>query len=87
MCDYQGYEFGAGLYPDSVCIDGKLYDADHCDNNGNLYETECDIPCPICRKDDAIQYWYDVNFEGDNYEEALRCAKSLVSDIRKNRGF
>ena len=27
MCDYQGYEFGAGTYPDSVCIDGRLHDA------------------------------------------------------------
>ena len=24
MCDYQGYEFGAGSYPDSVCIDAAL---------------------------------------------------------------
>jgi len=24
MCDYQGYEFGAGSYPDSVCIDARL---------------------------------------------------------------
>ena len=34
VCDYQGYEFGA-RYPDSVCIDGRLFDADNCDNNGN----------------------------------------------------
>jgi len=31
MCDYQGYEFGAGHYPDSVCIEGRLFDADACD--------------------------------------------------------
>jgi len=30
MCDYQGYEFGA-RYPDSVCVDGRLLDADNCD--------------------------------------------------------
>jgi len=48
MCNYQGYEFGAGSYPDSVCIDGKLYDADDCDDEGNLYEPGEDIPCPMC---------------------------------------
>jgi hypothetical protein len=37
QCDYHGYEFGAA-YPDSVCIRGRLYDADNCDDGGNLYE-------------------------------------------------
>lgn len=27
MCDYRGYEFGAGRYPDSICIEGRLFDA------------------------------------------------------------
>jgi hypothetical protein len=49
MCDYQGYEFGA-RYPDSVCIKGRLFDADDCDNNGNLYDRGEDIPCPMCRR-------------------------------------
>ena len=31
-CNYQGYEFGAS-YPDSVCIEGRLWDADYCDND------------------------------------------------------
>ena len=50
MCDYQGYEFGAGLYPDSVCIDGFLYDADDCDDKGNIYlhKNEEKKPCPKC---------------------------------------
>ena len=52
MCDYQGYEFGAGSYPDSVCIDGRLLDADNCDGDRNLYDNEEDIPCPMCRQAD-----------------------------------
>lgn len=45
MCDYHGYEFGAS-YPDSVCIDGYLWDADsyddECYTNGGAW------PCPRC---------------------------------------
>jgi hypothetical protein len=47
-CRYQGFEFGAG-YVDSVCIKGQLFDADNCDDKGNLYEPMDYIPCPICR--------------------------------------
>lgn len=61
MCRYQGYEFGAGRYPDSVCIDGRLHDADNCDGDGNVYLNDEDIPCPMCRPDDAIEYWTDQN--------------------------
>lgn len=46
-CGYSGHEFGA-TYPDSVCLEGRLYDADHCDDNGNLYEPLDYIPCPEC---------------------------------------
>lgn len=89
MCDYQGYEFGAGDYPDSVCIDGMLYDADYGDGEGNLYNTGENIPCPICDPTAAIAYWTEHNKEDDDEDdgcEAYRCAVSLVNDIRANRG-
>ena len=86
MCEYQGYEFGAGLYPDSVCIDGKLYDADNCDNEGNLYEPTETIPCPLCDKKSAINYWTERNMlSGISKKEARIAAKSLVNDIRSKR--
>lgn len=86
-CNYQGYEFGAGRYPDSVCIDGRLYDADACDDDGNLYEPVEDIPCPMCHPRKAIQYWTDQNrYSGLSARRAADAAKSLVADIRKNRG-
>lgn len=95
MCSYQGYEFGAGRYPDSVCIDGSLHDADACDNDGNIYLQEEDIPCPICRPTDAIDWWTERNalsIEGDETDEQAEAraranATSLVNDIRANRGF
>lgn len=95
MCDYQGYEFGAGRYPDSLCIDGLLYDADSCDGDGNLYEPMEEIPCPICRPSDAIAWWAERNSffieEGESEEEcderANAAAVSLVNDIRANRGL
>jgi hypothetical protein len=46
MCDYQGYEFGAP-YPDSVCIDGMLWDADS-GNPGEDLTSGGDIPCRQC---------------------------------------
>lgn len=76
MCDYQGYEFGAG-YLDSVCVDGSLQDADNCDSEGNIYLQEEDIPCPICRPDKAIEWW-----KGHGNKNAAL----LVTDICKNRG-
>lgn len=49
MCDYQGHEFGAIEYPDSVCIDGFLFDAD------SDYQVPGDdeeqIPCPKCNSE------------------------------------
>ena len=88
MCDYQGYEFGAGHYPDSVCIEGRLFDADACDGDGNLYDNEEDIPCPMCRPTDAVGYCADRNSFFDDFDptEALAIAMSIVTDIRANRG-
>lgn len=45
MCSYQGHEFGAS-YPDSVCIDGFLWDADSGDADGLTIGGE--LPCPRC---------------------------------------
>lgn len=82
MCKYQGYEFGAGSYPDSYCLDGTLHDAD------SDYLNEEGRPCPICRRDDAIQWWADHWSGGeDSDEECLANATSFIDDIRKNRGI
>ena len=87
MCNYQGYEFGAGSYPDSVCIDGKLHDADDCDEHGNIYETDEDIPCPMCDPKGAVKYWAERNeIGGSSRRTAARHARLLVADIRGNRG-
>lgn len=85
-CGYQGYEFGAGAYPDSMCCGGRLYDCDDCDNAGNLYEPTEYIPCPICHEKRYVRYWAD-RFEngGENRKKALADAKALTADIRRNR--
>jgi hypothetical protein len=93
-CGYQGYEFGAGSYPDSICVSGRLFDADACDGEGNLFDPMEDIPCPMCRPEDAIAWWADRNscFVDDDETEEETAARardnaiSLVTDIRKNRG-
>lgn len=82
VCTYQGYEFGAS-YPDSVCVDGRLLDADDCDANGDLYDREEDVPCPMCRREDAIR-WHASRFPG-TYKQRIKSARRLVADIHHNR--
>lgn len=55
VCDYRGQEFGA-TYPDSVCIDGYLWDADSGDASGDgwLYTNGGDMPCPACNEAEAV---------------------------------
>jgi hypothetical protein len=96
-CGYQGYEFGAGRYPDSQCFGGRLYDMDNCDDDGNLYAPMDDIPCPICRRREAIAYHKRQNLlvmprrnargepRGYSKRDAARMARHLVRDIRNNR--
>ena len=55
MCDYQGHEFKAS-YPDSVCIDGFLWDADSCDEPGGPLSIGGEIPCPKCNTEKFNQY-------------------------------
>ena len=83
MCNYQGYEFGAA-YPDSVCIEGRLFDADDCDDKGNLYDRDDDVPCPMCRREDAIR-WHASTFNTGTYKERTKAARLLVADIINNR--
>lgn len=83
MCNYQGHEFGAH-YPDSVCIDGRLFDADRCDDEGNLYEPMDWIACPQCNH---AQWLAD---QRDEIEEmgAVACgdgAKLTSNPFRKMR--
>lgn len=86
-CGYQGYEFGAGSYPDSVCCGGQLFDADNCDADGNLYEPLEHIPCPICCESEAVDYWTERHqLNGTSRRNARRSAKALVADIRMKRG-
>jgi hypothetical protein len=86
-CGYQGYEYGARTYPDSICFGGRLYDADACDDKGNLYEPPEDIPCPMCDPKGAVEYWTQRNQNrGGSQRAARNAARSMVKDIRKNRG-
>lgn len=61
-CGYQGYEFGAS-YPDSMCIDGLLWDADSGDGDGYL---TCggEIPCPRCSTEGYLRAALDEAKDG-----------------------
>lgn len=56
-CGYQGHEFGSRAYPDSVCIDGYLWDADSCEEPGGLLFFGGDIPCPKCNATEHADYF------------------------------
>lgn len=49
------FPYWGASYPDACCINGKLYDLDRCDENGNLYEPIDDIPCPFCQTEEFIE--------------------------------
>jgi len=87
MCNYQGYEFGAS-YPDSMCMDGQLYDADACDGHGNVYEPMEYIPCPMCHPIAYIKSradYFGGGYEWYVYLAAFFRATILTLDIWKNR--
>ena len=95
-CGYQGYEFGAGRYPDSQCFGGRLYDMDNCDGGGMIYEPGGYLSCPMCHPKDAIAEYKQQNLDAifvtgkgvarqHSKRRAARMARSLVRDIRRNR--
>ncbi len=59
--------FGA-RYPDARCVDGKLYDLDKCDENGNLYDPGEDVPCPFCHPKEFMKH-HDMTEE--EFEEFI----------------
>lgn len=59
-CGYQGYEFGAH-YPDSLCCDGYLWDADSGDEMG--MDNGGDIPCPLCNRKNWLSYYREEIIE------------------------
>jgi len=81
-CGYQGFEFGARSYPDSFCCGGRLYDAD------DIEEPMEEIPCPNCRENDAIEYWFGrFALGGEELLSARNVAESLVAQIRPSRAI
>jgi hypothetical protein len=77
-CGYQGYEYGARSYPDSLCCGGRLYDADE------LEELAEEIPCPNCREEEAVEYWFDrFALGGEDPASARDAANNFVAHIRR----
>ncbi|THD47194.1 hypothetical protein ERD95_15290 [Enterobacteriaceae bacterium ML5] len=53
-CGYQGYEFHGG-YPDSICGDGYLWDADS--GFDGCLDSGGEIPCPSCNRAAWLAYY------------------------------
>lgn len=76
-CGYEGYDFGA-RYPDSICIDGYLWDLDSCDEPGGPLHHGGDIGCPGCNTRKYLQY-HGKTFTGN----ARQRRTQLRASIRK----
>jgi len=66
------FPYWGAKYPDARCVNGKLYDLDRCDENGNLYEPMDDIPCPFCQPEEFI--------ECDPFNKADSICEELMED-------
>ena len=49
------FPFWGAKYPDACCVNGRLYDLDRCDENGNLCEPMYYVLCPFCHTEDFIE--------------------------------
>ncbi|MGP2977728.1 hypothetical protein ACTVLL_11340 [Serratia nevei] len=90
-CGYQGYEFGAH-YPDSICCDGYLWDADAYEDG--MLTSGGDIPCPQCNceawmayhRENIIEIGYEQGDAGEKpkllmyggYPEVIRADSRLM---------
>ncbi|MCS4264975.1 hypothetical protein [Serratia sp. BIGb0163] len=75
-CGYQGYEFGAH-YPDSICCDGYLWDADS--GHGKWLDIGGEIPCPSCNLQQWLAYYreeiIECGFEDADLKRGPRTVK------------
>lgn len=76
--------FGA-RYPDATCIDGRLFDLDQCDENGNLYDIE-GPPCPFCKTEDFIKHEagdLDDYENKEEYQKEVTGIKGWIQSIKE----
>lgn len=75
-CNVEFPYFGAN-YPDARCVDGNLLDMDKCDEEGNLFTSDEDNPCPFCRREEFIQNKLDD-------EIPLHAIEKCIEYIKEN---
>ena len=71
--------FGAN-YPDATCIDGYLWDLDKYED-GYLYSTGDDHPCPFCNTEEFIKQ----NMDADSCIEVYNSQESILKWIENLR--
>ena len=89
MCDYTGHEFGGG-YPDSVCIDGYLWDADSYED-GTL-NTGGEWACPRCNTKKMLEVALvsardeptSGVYQGVPYVEAVMWEQTIAKAMEEN---
>lgn len=86
-CDYRGQEFGA-RYPDSVCIDGYLWDADsgNATEDGWLYDNGGEMPCPQCNESYAAEQLSE-RLADECEDESKKPADFLDEALRRIRAY
>lgn len=74
--------FGAS-YPDTICMDGLLHDADDCADNGDIYLKDEPFPCPFCNGEEYVKWasnYYSINWaKAREMKNALRAKYNPVN--------
>lgn len=74
--------FGAN-YPDATCIDGYLWDLDHCNGDGQLYSTGDNPPCPFCNIDAFIEDHYGDFDDSDIENPTEEQMQEIEADAKR----
>lgn len=80
-CGYEGYDFGA-WYPDSICIDGYLWDLDSCNEPGGALHGGGNIPCPCCKTKDYLISYNDMKLSG-NARQRRKQLRVAIAKVKK----
>jgi len=73
------FPFFGAPYPDAGCFDGILRDLDDCDENGEVYEHNDNVPCPFCNTEAFIDHITDI---GDKELQDMNNDDSLTDEDR-----
>lgn len=71
------FPFFGAKYPDARCVDGYLYDMDNCNDEGQVYLTGEEHPCPFCNTEKFTEE------QKDNEQDLEKVSKWMESVMER----